>query len=474
MALIWKGHAGGLSDSKWSGIRGSFAECVGIDLHSTPGLLKVRQALAKDSGATLDAFVKVAVAASNGYTFWFSSTSGKIWARKKSDGSWTLAYTTSAAAGAHGCLGAMEYNGYIYWATQSRLHRVTIAGADDAWAGGAVDLDWATFGVTDASFHPMAIQDLTLFIGDGNQVAEVSDAGVFSANVLDLNTPHRIKAMIPYDIDLLIGTYVADTVNRTEVVRWDTVSSSWNTSDPIEEVGINAFIRDDNYIYVNAGKAGNLYFYDGQYLVPFKKIPGEYLDTKYGEVHPGSTANFQGVPVFGFSNGAGNPAKQGVYSFGSYSRDYPKVLDLSWVISQAKTASIEIGAILVVGLDLFVAWKDSTTYGVDKMNYSAKYGSAYIETTMLDQDERDILKTLASVSAYYNSLPASTGITFSYSVNGASYVAMTSVTNSIKNEIHAQLSVDGVGSLQIKMAFTVNSNDAPTVEAMGIDFEELG
>lgn len=468
MATIWNGKFGGLSDSKFSGIEGSFAECVGIDGHSTPGLLKVQQKLTKESSTTITAFCKVALAASNGYTFWFSSTDGKIWARS-SGGTYTLAYTTVPAVGTAGCSGAMEYNGFIYWATQSRLHRIAIANADDSWA--SVSLDFATFTKTDADFHPMALQDLTLFIGDGNQVAEVSDAGVFSANVLDINTPLRIKSMIAFELDLLIGTYVADTVNQTQIIRWDTVSPSWNTSDTIEEVGINAFIRDDNFLYVNAGRAGNLYFYNGEQLVPFKRIPGSYSNTEYGTVHPGSVGNFRGVPVFGFSNGSGNPAKQGVYSFGSYSRDYMKVLDLSWVISEAVTSSIEIGAIIVADFDLLVAWKNSSTFGVDKIDYTAKYASAYVETMMLFQDQRDVEKTLASVSAFYNSLPASTGITFSYSVNGAAYVAMTSVTNSIFNQIRAQLSVDGIGSLQIKMAFTAATNNAPTIEAIGLDFE---
>lgn len=468
MAIIYDGNFGGLSDSKWSGIAGSFAECVGIDGHSSPGLLKVQQKLTKESSTTITAFCKVVVAASNGYSFWFSSTDGKIWARS-SGGTYTLAYTTVPAAGTAGCFGAIEFNGFIYWATQSRLHRIAIADADDTWA--SVSLDWATFTKTDSEFHPMCIQDLTLFIGDGNQVAQVSDAGVFSANVFDINTPLRIKTMIPHDIDILIGTFTANTVNRTEIIRWDTVSPSWNTSDPIEEVGINAFIRDDNFVYVNAGRAGNLYYYDGQHLVPFKKIPGTYTSTQYGLVHPGSVANFRGVPVFGFSNGTGNPAKQGVYSLGAYSRDYRKVLSLDWVISEDITSSIEIGAIVVADFDLLVSWKSGSTFGVDKIDYTAKYASAYVETMMLFQDKRDVMKTIANVSAFYNSLPASTGITFSYSINGAAYVAMTSVTNSIINEVRAQLSVDGIGSLQIKMAFTVATNDAPTVEVLAVDFE---
>ena len=463
-------HIKGLSDSKWSGIAGSVAECVGLDIHTNPGLTTVQQKLTKNSGTTVDALCLVRLSASNGYTFWFSSTSGKIFARA-SAGTWSLAYTTVPAAGTAGCSGAEEYDGFIYWATQSRLHRVTIAGADDSWAAGAVSLNWATFAVTDADYHPMAIQDLTLFIGDKNQIASVNSAATFDNNVLDIKTPFRIKTMIPYEWDLLIGTFVANTVNRTEIIRWDTVSPSWNTSDPIEEVGINAFIRDDNYVYVNAGRAGNLYFYNGEQLVPFKRIPGTYSDTQYGTVHPQAVGNYKGVPIFGFSNGAGNPAKQGVYSFGSYSRDYPKVMDLSWVISQNVTASIEIGAILVSDFELLVAWKDGANFGVDKIDYTAKYASAYFETMMLFQEDRVQGKTIAGVVVPYNSLPANTGVTISYSVNGAAYVAMTDVDNSILQLLEAKLSLGDIGSLQMKVSFDVSGNTAPAIEGLDVIME---
>jgi len=111
------------------------------------------------------------------------------------------------------------------------------------------------------------------------------------------------------------------------------------------------------------------------------------------------------------------------------------------------------------------------TFGIDKIDYSSKYASAYFETMMLFQNRRDTLESLKEVSAYYNSLPASTGITFSYSINGGSYVPMTSVTDAMINRVKAELTVSNVGSLQIKVAFTVLSNDAPTVEAIGVEIE---
>lgn len=467
----------GLADSKWNGIQGAVAECVGLDIHSTPGITKVHQQLAKDSGSTVDEFCRVKVSASNGYTFWFSYTSGKIWARS-SAGSWTLAYTTTPAAGSAGCLGASEFNGYIYWATQSRLHRIAIGDADDSWA--SVTEDYGTFDVTNSEFHPMVIQDITLLIGDGNQVAAVDEDGNFDSNALDLPSEFTIKTMAEWELDILIGTIVHSSVTRTSLIRWDCISTSWNTTDPIEEVGINAFIRDDNYLYVQAGKAGRFYFYDGSQLIPLNRIPGDWTNVKFGEVHPNSWANFRGIPIFGLSNSpeagntTGNPAKQGVYSFGSYSRNYSKVMDLSWIISQDKTSSIEIGAISVVGeFEILVAWKDGSNYGVDILDWTTKYDSAYFETMMLFQDRRNILDTLRGVAGYYASLPANTGLTFYYSINGGAYVAFTSVTDAVINRVYADLSVDGVGSLQIKVAFTTNSNDAPQLEALEVLIDGL-
>ena len=90
---------------------------------------------------------------------------------------------------------------------------------------------------------------------------------------------------------------------------------------------------------------------------------------------------------------------------------------------------------------------------------------------MLFQNERDALKTLAEVKVLYNSLPASTGFTISYSVNGAAYVAFTDFDDVIQNAIVAQLRVESIGSLQLKVAFDVSSNSAPIMEALALEME---
>ena len=103
---------GGIADSKWSGIADSLYRMVGLDPHSEAGVLKAEQKLTKNSGTTVDEFCKWQVASSNGRTYHFSADSGDIWERT-SAGTWTKVHTTTAAAGEHKCLGAIEYDGYI-------------------------------------------------------------------------------------------------------------------------------------------------------------------------------------------------------------------------------------------------------------------------------------------------------------------------------------------------------------------------
>ena len=183
--IFWQQFAG-LSDSLFSGVKNSFSKFVGLDARSQPGSITAQQKLAKDSGSVIDAFCKVAVAVSDGSKLWFSSTSGKIW--RERSGTYTLVYTTSPAAGGAGCLGAAEYNTFIYWATESRLHRIAVAniGSAASWTTNAVP-DWQTFTVTNATYHPMIIQNGSLFIGDANQMAKVDNSAVFTESGSVLN-----------------------------------------------------------------------------------------------------------------------------------------------------------------------------------------------------------------------------------------------------------------------------------------------
>ena len=202
----------GLSDTIFSGIDGSYAKTVGINFHN-PGVLQAHQKLSKDSGSTITALCKVAVGVSDGSKLWFSATDGKIW--RESSGTYTLVHTTVAGAGGHGCLGAAEFNGRIYYATESRIHWIAVAniGSAASWTAN-INLNAHTFTDTDALYHPMLVQNNELFIGDKTLLAGIDDAFAFTAarfeNIL---APHRVRVLLAFDSDILIGTIISDNVN---------------------------------------------------------------------------------------------------------------------------------------------------------------------------------------------------------------------------------------------------------------------
>ena len=453
-------NLGGLADSKYLGAKDSVYRMVGLDLHSTPGLIKVNQALVKESGTTIDGFVKTIIPCTDGNTYLFSSTSGKIWKRTTAD----PAIYSLVATNANGAMyGAIEDQGYLYYFSNTKIGRWEVG---TAWS--TRNDSWATFTNGDSEFHPAVKVNLICYIGDGNLVAQIED-GVFTANALDLKAELRIKSLGQSRNELLIGTYVNDNINETEIFKWNTWSKSFSYQDPIPQVGINAFIPTDNYVLVSAGKKGGLYLYSQTQLEQFKRIPGNFTLEERAVVHPNAIANKSGLPLFGLSNENSNPALQGVYSFGNYSKGYPLILNLEYVISQNKLASIEIGAMRMIGDLLIVSWKDGTTYGVDKLDLSNKYASAYVESRVITVDRTKGNK-YGIVRVAYASLPTDTGIKIYKSVNyGAYSSALTTKNDTIRKIISTTVDISNANTLQIKVATTIKVNNAPEIEMIEID-----
>lgn len=453
-------NLGGIADSDYLGADGSVAEAVNCDIHSEAGIVKANQALTKDSGSTVTELILASVSSSDGSSYHFGDSGGIY--KRTSGGTWSKEATASPAAGSAKILAAREYQGYIYYAMQSRLGRWQLG---TAWS--TRNDSWATFGVTDADFHPMQEVNLVLYIGDGNQVAQV-DGVTFSANALDIKTPLRISALGKLDTDLLIGTYVAANVLRTEVIRWNTWSVSFSVSDEIPEAGINAFLDTDNIVVVNAGLKGNLYIYDGAQLEVYKKIKGTWSSTNKAKVNTNCVYNFNGMPLFGLSQVTGTGVNLGVYSFARTNRNYPYVLNLEYTISTGNKTGIQVGTICPLSADqILVAWRDdntSTTYGVDILNLSTK-ATAYFVTRnmMVDRKEGN---NYGFVSVPYRSLPASTAINIYTSRQHAAFSGTpddsTTDTEHLIEQTDAHLGEASVAKVKIELV--PNANNAPEVE----------
>lgn len=462
-------NLGGIAESKYSGVPYSLAKMVGVDVHNKPGAIQANYKLSKESGTTIDAPVQVIVPCSDGNSYLFSKTTGKVW-KRTSAGSYSLVHTTTPASGNAGCLGAAEYNGYIWWATSEKLHRIAIADLSN-WAANA-DEDWATFTNGDTSYHPMTVVNLVLYIGDGNLVAQVDNV-TFTANALDVQDPKRIASLGKALTDLAVGTFVNDNVNKSSVYDWDTWSVSFKSEDEIDEVGVNAFLKADNYVIVNAGLNGNLYSYNLQELTKLKKIPGTYTTSATGIVYPNAVANLYGMPLFGFSQVTGNPTEFGVYSLGAANPAFSNILNLEYPVypsTSIVTSDLIIHSMATVGNVLLVAWEYDSTYGVSNLDYTTRANGAYFDTKVIRGD-RDTIKTVKSISVGYSELPTGTSISAKIKNNYEdTWQDVTLVKDTIRKRYFADLG-HTMNTYELRVIFNTNEDDTPVIDEVSLEVE---
>ncbi len=451
--------SGGLSDSDKIGVKGSFAEGVGLDIHSSPGILKCNQKLKKESGTTVTDFPRFSVACSDGNSYWFGDT-GKIY-KRTSAGVWSLAHTATEIKG------ACEFDDYLYYATDTALGRYGPISGTPAWTDSWQTLDSATY-------HPMVVQGLYLLVGNARKIATVDDSGTFTAQgtpdvtLNELPSNYEVRTMINFGIDVLIGTTVTDKYTSARIFRWDTVSPAYVSDDDIPENGINAFIPMDNYIFAQAGGSGNIYQYTGEELVLRKKIQGTYENATM-EVLPDSYTTFRGLELFGVSNNSGNPCNEGVYSIGRHDNNYPLAINLEYPISEAVLTGISIGSLLTIGNNLLVAWKNSTTYGVDVIDWSNKYSATY-KTLLLDGDARSFNKDFKNFVVSYKSKPTGTDIGVKAYINGGSAETISLIDDTTDNKVRGEITKTG-GYIQLEIDLTASSNTAPEIEEIYLDFD---
>jgi hypothetical protein len=364
----FKDFSGGVSDSHLRGISGSFAVLSGLDIHSVPGQISVNQAMALESALVVTELCKSNACCIDGNTYFGSSESGKIW-KRTSAGVYTLVHTSTKG----NILSMREYQGYLYYSCAGFVGRQTVALAASEASWSSHDDDWQALSAADGLFAPMMEVMGTLYIGNGN-ILNVWDNSAYNTIQLTLPTNFRISALAPSGSDILVGTYVgAGSTNLAKnnycnLYKWDTTSTKANSSDVIYEAGINAFIPTDNQILVQAGIAGNIYYYDGTQLISLKRVVGTYSSVQYGLVYANASGIFKGYPVFGFSNSpdtansTGNPASCGIYSLGQHNKNYPRVLNLEYPMScVSPLASVEIGCIAALGNTILASWKKRST-----------------------------------------------------------------------------------------------------------------
>jgi hypothetical protein len=395
----------------------------------------------------------------------------------------TVYYRDSAGSNAE-ILDAREYYGYIYYAQAGKMLGRWKVG--DSWDDR--DDNYGVFFNGDTDYHPMQEQNLVLYIGDGNYVAQVDasqDPTIFSSQALQIPSGYTVSTLGTSGTNLLVGSRHATNLNKCGVFEWTTWSSSFTAQAWLDEVGVNSILdSSDGVTIINAGLNGNIYLYDPNYKICRRvkqfppSFPTLYSPTQTGVVLHNAIGNKQGIPLLGFSRVDGNVASQGLYGFGSRNISFPRILTLEFLLSTGNLNNITIWDILVVGNEIFVSYQDdtpvdgspNTQYRIDKLDWNNKQDGAYFETKVLKYS-RILLDNYRQIIVNYNSLPDATKLDLYYKINHGEYVKFVhdyeDTDEFINDPDHNFMKEDKeleAKTLQIKVVFSVNDNDAPMVE----------
>lgn len=398
-----KGFRGGISDDAYKGVVGSFRFGYSLDIRNGADTLKCNNALKKDSGSVVTDLILFFVPASNGKLYGFGSA-GNIYSKDTPTSSWVLRYTDpdgriSGATEYTNNNGSNQYVSYLYWATETKLKRISLYNSFPSGVENFASLNG------DPGWHTMTMAVGVLQICDGRCIAMVDYEGNFNLTALDLIPPNRTKALLPQDQIVIIGTTKGSQVEEGWLWTWDKIQPSWILRRMIAEKGINAMIQTD-FIIIQAGISGGLYYWDTSSLMRFKAFP------EGGWVNPGAVANLKGMALFGVTGSD----KCGLYSYGRLSKNEPYSLNLEYVPSHGKLENVEIGAVVVYGDQPFVSWKDGSNYGVDTVDPDNKADARY-EGLVFDAGQPEVQKSYRHIKLLTKPLPAQCWVKVYYRIN---------------------------------------------------------
>ena len=458
---------GGIADEVARGVRGSFKFGYGLDIHGEENTLKCNQKLKKDSGTTVTDLILAWVPATDGNLYGFGDT-GKIYKRTPA-GVWSEVYTDADGK----ILGAAEYEhkdgsgtyrANLIWATQTKLKRIYIAGD---WATDVVTIGTFAEGVA-GDWHTMRMAVGVLMICDGHYIAMLDYEGAFNNKALDIIPGNVTSCLLDMNNQVIIGSIERAKSKQGWLWTWDKIEPSWITKKAVGEKGVNSMSFIEMGILIQAGINGVLKYWDLVNLVPIKTISGG------GYVNPGGTTEFKGLPHFGI-NGS---EKCGIYSYGRTDKNDVYSLNLEYIPSHGKLSGIEIGALTVYDANLFVSWKDGTTYGVDTIDSANKANGIYegLEFNAGKPFEDKLFKFIKITT---KPLPAECSVVVKYKMNKTADWILTKMGDGAESLIGAGKTkgiwqIEGQGEIyEIRVELNSSGNDCPEITSINTYFEGL-
>ena len=421
---------GGIAVGDKEGIASSYRFGYGLNIHDEPSKFTALPSPIKVLGGNAGDTPAVGTTGLSGSVKWI--VSGAPWIKAvfaydengylyKEDqaGTWTVIRAVASSKGQ----GLSVLNNYLYYAQNGQIGRYgPLNGAPvftDNWsttvsASGSYSNtmnDTTTFG-----FAPIFNFSKGFVCGNGNYISYF-DGTNFNANRIILPPQGTVMSLCRIEQYIMVATIGGtSTLDNEEgfIFAWDGSSVTFNFFNNIEQGSNNCIANYRNQPISINGTIGTIYIG----IDPFVKVhqlPKIPL-TSSCQVYPGAITSWKGKIYIGFAAPSDDRNfVRGLYAYGAKNNSYPDALSCDFLISTGNSGStVSITACKGTGNSLYMAWRDGTTVGIDKItNSNAPQSTARIESLIFDdkrlpQDkaattirvDHSILRVGESVSIY--------------------------------------------------------------------------
>jgi hypothetical protein len=456
---------GGISGDQFMGIPSSVQSAKNVDLRANGRQVVLAAKPVRNASAVITDWIMAFVTIqSTGDIIAFGDT-GKIYRQTAGTGNFALVYTDTSN---RKITDGYEYNSYLYWTTNTKLHRIAVANIDGTWTPDVTE-DYKTFTNGNATHHPMIEVYNQLYIGDGKNVAELSSAGVFTGTKLTIFGDEIVVALT------FNGSYVRIYARRTTSVPqsrcylWDTVSSDYNQFFTFKGLVIHAAVEKANLDYVLAGGKPVLLASTGLDYQILKQLPN-FTTTNSATFNHNTMTASESLVYFGACESGTNTMNRGVWSFGAKEKDYPQCLGNENTTTNASATDL-VAAVHYTNGKIYSGWKNSSVYGVDITDPTLYSTTGEIVTRAWDGDagyqKKEIIgvkmafKTLADGEQIDLYLRRNLATTWGSAVLTAAY-SDTADRDINYKELPTNSSGDPFNFLEAKVQLTAGTNQGTT------------
>lgn len=465
---------GGISDDRFLGLPYSHQYSEKIEFRKNPNSITLAYKVEKDSSTTVDSLCLCsATIKSTGDLIVFGSN-GKIWRKAYGRTTYVLVYTDTSA---RKIINAIEYNDYLYWFTQSKVHRIAISAIDDAWSGSVTE-NYKTFTVGNANAHPAIELFNKLYIGDSYYLAELDNFGIFTGNKIEIFHDEEIRNITYSENYLRMYSRRTNKIDFGAAYLWSGTTTNYEQRMNYEGHLIHSVFNFNGSDYIVADRQPKLYTPNGYTLTALKRIPFVY-DIQQLDMNPNAMTVYDGLLCFGlrgsYVSTTNATIKTGIMTYGRENDLYNDSLGFEYLTSNENNTDI-IGFVTQSAGDLYFSWSNSagTTFGIDKVN-KAKYAtSGYLESLVSYGDSATLKKALMNIKSAFCKLadgekiqiflkgdltanyPSTPEIVMDY--------ANTDDRGIVSKEKDADISIGDFNYLETKIVLTSGTSNATTPE----------